>query len=108
MEDYIYISTNLKISIGVVMMTEHLIKIFGSDPPCPKCKATERAALEAVKELKLNAKVEHKSALSDEAERYGIFSTPAVVVNEKVIFSGRVPSKGEFVSILAKEFGVKP
>ena len=88
-------------------MSEYLIKIFGADPPCAKCRATARVATEASKEIGLNAKVAHISALSDEADKYEILSTPAVVINDKVVLSGRVPSKEEFKNLLIKEFGIK-
>ena len=88
-------------------MGEYSIMIFEADPPCPRCKATERVAIEASKELGLNVKVKHISALSEEADRYDILSTPAVVIKDKVVISGRVPSKEEFKSLLIKEFGIK-
>ncbi|MDH5810657.1 MAG: thioredoxin family protein [Candidatus Methanomethylicaceae archaeon] len=88
-------------------MSEYSIKIFGADPPCARCKATERVAVEASKELGLSVKVTHVSALSDEADKYDILSTPAVVINDKVVFSGRVPSKEEFKNLLIRELGIK-
>jgi small redox-active disulfide protein 2 len=84
-------------------MVEQVIKIFGGEPPCAKCKATERVATAAVTELGLNAKVVHISAISEEADRYDIMLTPAVVINDKVVLSGKVPTKEEFKKILQKE-----
>jgi len=86
-------------------MAEQVIKIFGGEPPCAKCKATERVATAAVAELGLNAKVVHISAMSEEADRYDIMLTPAVVINDKVVLSGKVPTKEEFKKILQKEMG---
>ncbi|MGC8936194.1 MAG: thioredoxin family protein [Candidatus Methanomethylicaceae archaeon] len=87
-------------------MPEHSIKIFGADPPCARCKATEKVAIEASKELGLDVKVLHMSAVSEEAEKYDILSTPAVVINDKLVFSGRVPSKEEFKRLLQRELGL--
>jgi len=84
-------------------MAEQVIKIFGGEPPCAKCKATERVATAAVAELGLNAKVVQVSAMSEEADRYDIMLTPAVVINDKVVLSGKVPTKEEFKKILQKE-----
>jgi small redox-active disulfide protein 2 len=86
-------------------MAEQLIKVFGGEPPCAKCKATERVAIAAVTELGLSAKVVHISAMSEEADKYDIMLTPAVVINEKVVLSGKVPTKEEFKMILQKEIG---
>ena len=84
-------------------MAEQVIKIFGGEPPCAKCKATERVATAAVAELGLNAKVVQVSAMSEEADRYDIMLTPAVVINDRVVLSGKVPTKEEFKKILQKE-----
>ncbi|MDI9644753.1 MAG: thioredoxin family protein [Candidatus Verstraetearchaeota archaeon] len=82
------------------------IFIFGGEPPCARCKATEKIMREAAKELKLEVEIVHVSALSPEADKYDILSTPAVVVNDKVVFSGRVPDLKSAKEILKKEFGI--
>lgn len=80
------------------------IKVFGTDPPCPRCKATEKLALEVAKEFEGKAliKVQHLSVLSKEAEKYDIISTPTVVINDVKVFSGRVPTKEEFVEAVQR------
>ena len=80
------------------------ITVFGGSPPCAKCKSVEKTFNEAVKELGLDAPVVHASALSVEADQYGIMMSPAVVINEKVVLIGRVPSKEEAKKILQEEF----
>ncbi|MEJ5292366.1 MAG: thioredoxin family protein [Candidatus Methanosuratincola sp.] len=82
------------------------ILVFGGEPPCARCKATEKVLREAIAELKLDAEVSHVSALSPEADKYDILSTPAVVINEKVVVAGRVPDKKTAMEILKKEFSV--
>ena len=73
------------------------VKILG--PGCPKCKKLEKQTIEAVNELKLDAQV---TKIEDIVEimNYGIMRTPGLVINEKVILSGRVPSMNELKNIL--------
>jgi len=86
------------------MMAPNIIKVFGGSPPCARCKSVEKGLNEAIKEMGLDAQVVPVSALSDEADKYDILTTPAVVINEKVVVKGRVPSKEELRKILEKEF----
>jgi small redox-active disulfide protein 2 len=84
-------------------MAAKVIKVFGGDPPCARCKSVEKALKEAVKEMGLDVQVVHASALSEEADKYDILTTPAVVIDEKVVVKGIVPSKEELKKILEKE-----
>lgn len=66
------------------------IKILGTG--CPKCNSLEAAVKKAVEELGLkDAAIEHVSDIEKIIE-YGVMSTPALVVDGVVRFSGRVPS----------------
>lgn len=57
------------------------IKVLG--PGCPKCEETEKIVREAVTELGVNAHIEKvKGAM--EIASYGVFGTPAVVVDGEV------------------------
>jgi small redox-active disulfide protein 2 len=85
------------------MMAPKIIKIFGGSPPCAKCKGVEKNLNEAIKEMGLDAQVAHISALSDEANKYDIMITPTVVIDEKIVVKGRVPSKEELKRILREE-----
>ncbi|MEF3696773.1 thioredoxin family protein [Desulfolutivibrio sp.] len=71
------------------------IKVLG--PGCPKCKEVERLAMDAVRESGVAANVEKISDLK-EIMNYGVFSTPAVVIDGVVKSVGKVPSKKEFLS----------
>jgi small redox-active disulfide protein 2 len=73
------------------------IKILGSG--CPNCKRLEKLAREAVAELGIEANV---IKVQDFAKimAYDITSTPALVVDEVVKVSGRVPRKAEIVALL--------
>ena len=68
------------------------IKVLGTG--CNKCKSLEEAVLQVVKENNIEAEVIKVEDIV-EIMKYGIMTTPALVVNEKTIFSGKVPSKSE-------------
>lgn len=68
------------------------IKILGSG--CPKCNRLEQLTREAVAELGLAASFEHVTEM-DRILAYPIMTTPALVVDEQVKVSGRIPSKDE-------------
>jgi len=74
------------------------IKVLG--PGCPKCQKTEEIVKKAVAEAGLSAKVEKVTGMLDIAS-YGVFGTPAVVVDGKVKCVGKVPSMDEVKSWLA-------
>jgi len=73
------------------------IKILGTG--CPNCQRLERTAKEAVEELGLEATF-LKVTRMDEIMKYPILATPGLVVNEKVVCSGRVPTKAEVTTWL--------
>ena len=68
------------------------IKILG--PGCPKCKQTEDLVKAVVAETGVDAKVEKVSDLMKIAG-YGVFGTPAVVVDGEVKSVGKIPTKEE-------------
>jgi small redox-active disulfide protein 2 len=70
------------------------IKILGKG--CPRCKRVEELAREAASELGVEAtftKVKEMDAIM----AYDIISTPALVINEEVKSSGRIPRKEDIV-----------
>jgi small redox-active disulfide protein 2 len=75
------------------------IKVLG--PGCKKCHQTESIVRETVAESGVDASVEYVNDLQEIA-RYGVFMTPAVVVDEQVKSVGKVPSKEEVRSWLLK------
>lgn len=75
------------------------IKILGTG--CAKCKSLEKITRKAVEEMNIQADVEKVEDIQKIME-YGIMRTPALVVNEEVILSGRLPKKSEVIEILNK------
>jgi small redox-active disulfide protein 2 len=74
------------------------VKVLG--PGCANCERLGTAAVEALQMLGANAAIEH---VTDPAEfrRYHLMMTPGLVVNEKVVCAGRVPSASEVMSLIA-------
>ena len=71
------------------------IKILGGG--CPNCHRLEKLAREAVAELGVDATL-IKVKDFDQIMAYDITSTPALVIDEEVKVSGRVPRKDEIVA----------
>ena len=68
------------------------IKVLGSG--CANCKRLEQIARKVVEQLAINAEVE-KVTDYQEIMNYGVLSTPGLVINEKVVSSGRIPMEAE-------------
>ena len=66
------------------------IKVLG--PGCSKCQQTEKVVKEAVSEAGVTADVEKVTDMMAIAG-YGVFGTPAVVINGEVKSIGKVPKK---------------
>ncbi len=80
------------------------IKILG--PGCARCQQLEKTAQEVVRELSIEATIEEVKEIKKIME-YPILSTPGLVIDEKLVCSGRVPTKAEVTTFittaLAKE-----
>jgi small redox-active disulfide protein 2 len=68
------------------------VKVFG--PGCPRCKKTEENAVEALKELNLEAELVKVSDLQ-EIMSHGIMMTPGLAIDEEVVSTGKIPSVEE-------------
>ena len=75
------------------------IKILGGG--CAKCQALEEATKEALEQLGMNETIDHVTDYSDIAS-YGVMSTPALVVDGKVVSYGKVLKKEEVIKLLQK------
>ncbi len=74
-----------------------IIKILGTW--CPKCKLLQRTVEEAVKELELKCKI-IKVDNMEKIMQYDIIAMPGLVIDEKVVITGRIPDKDEMNNIL--------
>lgn len=77
-----------------------MIKILG--PGCANCVRLEQNAREAVGKAGLAADVVKVTDMPG-IMSYGIMRTPGLVVNEKVLVSGRVPSADEILRLMQAE-----
>jgi small redox-active disulfide protein 2 len=75
------------------------VKVLGSG--CSKCNLLEKYTREALEELGIAYNLEHVQDYVEIA-KYGVMQTPALVVNEKVLVSGRVLSRADLKQLLAK------
>lgn len=74
-----------------------IIKILGTG--CDKCDKSYDNALKALEELKIHGEVEKVTDLVT-MMKYGILSTPGIVIDEKVVMTGRVASVDDFKKFL--------
>jgi small redox-active disulfide protein 2 len=75
------------------------VKVLGSG--CSNCKTLEARTVQAMSELGMTADIEKVTDPADIAS-WGVMSTPALVVDDQVVLSGRVPSVDELASILQR------
>lgn len=75
------------------------IKVLG--PGCRNCATLEKRTKEALAELGQNATL---TKVTDYAEiaAYGVMSTPALVINEHVVVSGKVPTASAVRDLIAQ------
>ena len=74
-----------------------IIKILGSG--CKKCENLESNAKKAISELNIEAEIIKVTDFSEIAS-FGVAKTPALVVDEKVIVSGRVAETSEIKDLM--------
>lgn len=76
------------------------IKVIGTG--CPKCTKLYQNVQQAVEKLGITAHVEKVEELVD-IVRLGVMSTPALMVDGKIVISGRVPDVKSLVNMLSAE-----
>ncbi len=74
------------------------IKVLG--PGCANCKRLYQEAQKAVARLRVEATLTKVESV-EEIAGYGILRTPGLVIDGKVVVSGRVPLADEIVTLLA-------
>ena len=75
------------------------IKILG--PGCAKCKTLDKLTHEVVEKNGIKANITKVEDIM-EIMKYGVMSTPALVIDEKMVLKGRVPSSDELKQLLTK------
>lgn len=75
------------------------IKVLGTG--CAKCKSLEKLTNEVVAETGVAATVEKVEDIF-KIMQFGVMSTPALVIDKKVVLSGRLPSVSELKEIILK------
>jgi len=73
------------------------IKVLGSG--CANCKKLEAIARQVVSQMSLEAEVIKVTQYPD-IMAYNVMSTPGLVINEKVVSTGRIPTPAEVTTWL--------
>jgi small redox-active disulfide protein 2 len=74
-----------------------VIKILGSG--CANCKRVEQIAHQVIADMNIEAQVIKVTDYADMMV-YNVMSTPGVVINEKVVSTGRIPTPAEMTTWL--------
>ena len=78
------------------------IKVLG--PGCANCKRLEQIVTKVVSDLAIEAQVIKVTDYND-IMAYDILSTPGLVINDKVVSYGRIPSPAEVTSWVTSALG---
>lgn len=78
------------------------VKVLGSG--CAKCNALEEATFEALADLGMDTAIDHVTDFTQIAA-YGVMTTPALVVDGKVVSYGKVLKKDEVKALIQKVRG---
>ena len=74
------------------------LKILGTG--CPKCIKLEEMVRNYIAKNSIEAEIDHVTNL-DEIMEYGVVMTPALVVDNEIKISGKLPSEKELAEALA-------
>lgn len=74
------------------------IKVLG--PGCDNCKKVEAIARQAVTNFGIDAQFEKVTNRAD-YPKYGLMYTPGLVINNKLVCAGRIPTEAEVMTWLA-------
>ena len=75
------------------------IKVLGTG--CTKCEKLEKLTKETVAEMGIEANIEKVDDIY-KIMQYGVMRTPGLVVDEKVVLTGRLPKSSELKELLTK------
>ncbi len=76
------------------------IKVLGSG--CANCRTLEQRTIEAMKLLNINAPIEKVTDFQQIAS-YGVMRTPSLVIDNRVVVQGHVPTVDQIQEILKQE-----
>ena len=79
------------------------IKVFGTTPPCARCKELTKRAAKVAGKYPGQVEVAKFDAMSAEGDKYCIMMTPTLVINDKVVSIGKVPSEDDIEKLIKKE-----
>jgi small redox-active disulfide protein 2 len=68
---------------------------------CAKCKKTEEYVRNVVKKLGISATITHNKDITTFAD-YGVMMTPALVINNQLVFEGKIPTEQEIETLIRK------
>jgi small redox-active disulfide protein 2 len=80
-----------------------IIKVLG--PGCMNCKTLERRTIEALEQLGVQAAVDKVVDL-DGITSYGVMRTPGLVIDEKLVWQGGVPTVERIKELIMAEVKV--
>jgi len=78
------------------------IKVLGTG--CNNCKKTKAVVGEAIREMGVDATVTEVQDIPA-IMAYGVMSTPAIVIDEKVVSTGKVPAKSQVIQMIRQAVG---
>lgn len=87
---------NLKYEEATQKQPERIL-VLGAG--CPKCRALEQTVVQALDEMGKSQPVGHVTDYAEMA-KYGVMSTPALVIDAKVVSAGRVLNKKDVLRLL--------
>lgn len=76
------------------------IKVLGTG--CANCRNLEKMVRSTVENMKLDVSVEKEEDIM-KIIAYGVRRTPALVIDDKVVLYGRVPSEKELITLLTNQ-----
>ena len=77
-----------------------IVKVLGSG--CTKCKTLEQKVIDLKAKYDLDINIEKVTQLND-IMAYGVMMTPALVINEKVKSSGKIPKDEDVLAWIDEE-----
>ena len=80
------------------------IKILGTG--CPKCKTLEKMTRDVVTKNGINASITKVEDIM-EIMKFGVMTTPALVVDGIVVLKGKVPTEPELTIVLMNTLSIK-